>query len=866
MTTAFETEFARSIYEQRYKHPHDGNWEGTARRVVTHPLAALEARTGKDLSSWASEIFKLFLAKKAVPGGRYLYATGRELHQVNNCVLLRCPDSREGWATTSYQAEMALMTGAGIGVYYGDVRPGGSVIRKTGGTASGPLPKMQQVNETGRHTMQGGNRRSAIWAGLPWNHADVFDFITIKDWSDEVKAMKAKDWTFPAPMDMTNISVCLDDAFFEAYHNENWSNGTAIAPDGGTWHNWARRVYDTAIQHMLKHGEPGFSVDVGDKADEKLRNAPVVGSTRVLTDTGYVAVSEIVGQPVTVWTGLQWAPNVVFSENQRPDHTVEVTMTGGRSITCDPSHPFVLANGENVAAEELVQGAELLVSLPEVDVTGTLDNDAYTLGWLYGDGSFTKEGRAELTLCSDESKLCCEWLSEPKPENRNDSRGYHRVYYGAGYPYTKDRVDPSIFRFTADQLVSFIAGLWDADGNYDSTQQRIRLSSKHEGFLRDVGLLLEQLGIVAHVSKNGKSQSYQLCVAADYHDLFAEIIPCKRVQLAARWSSPYRKSKIKVLSVSTRPAEPVYCADVKVIEHMFVAEGVVIKNCTEITSADDSDVCNLGSLVLPRFESPEEFGRAVRAMVVFLTAGSVYSDVPYAKISEIRDSNRRLGLGLIGVHEFCMKRGVRYGTPEAFEILEPYMAEYRRALEYANEFQASIGISRSVGATAIAPNGTIGIIAESTPSADPLFSAAERREVKVAHHSGKDEYTSHIVVDPVAKRLLSEGVPASLIEDAYTLSYDPERRFAMTAYLQQSVDHAISGTVNLPAVVTNEREAKGFGRTLLPYLPQMRGITVYPDGARAGQPRTSVDLEWAIENEGQLFTDDATCSGGVCGV
>lgn len=561
MTTAFETEFAKSIYEQRYKHPNDGNWEGTANRVVAHPMAALEAHTGKDLSTWTSRLFELFRTKKAIPGGRYLYATGRDLHQVNNCVLLRCPDSREGWATTSYQAEMALMTGAGIGVYYGDVRPGGAIIKKTGGVASGPLPKMQQVNETGRHTMQGGNRRSAIWAGLPWNHADIFDFITVKDWSDEVKEMKSKDWTFPAPMDMTNISVCLDDAFFEAYHNENWSNGTAIAPDGGTWHKWAHRVYDTAIEHMLKHGEPGFSIDVGDKADEKLRNA-----------------------------------------------------------------------------------------------------------------------------------------------------------------------------------------------------------------------------------------------------------------------------------------------------------------CTEITSADDSDVCNLGSLVLPRFSSPREFGEAVRAMVVYLTAGSVYSDVPYAKISEIRDNNRRLGLGLIGVHEFCMKHGVRYGTPEAFEVLEPYMAEYRRALEYANDFQDSAGISRSIGATAIAPNGTIGIIAESTPSADPLFSAAERREVKQAHHSGRDEFTSHVVVDPVAKRLLSEGVPANLIEDAYTLSYDPERRFVMTAYLQQSVDHAISGTVNLPQVVTNEREAKDFGRTLLPYLPQMRGITVYPDGARAGQPRTSVDLEWAIKNEGQLFTDDATCSGGVCGV
>ena len=216
-TGSFETEFAHSIYQQRYQHESDEDWTGTARRVATAPMEALEAETGRDLSDETERVFDLFASRKAVPGGRYLYATGRPLHQVNNCVLLRCPDNREGWATTSYQAEMALMTGAGIGVYYGDVRPGGTPIKKTGGIASGPLPKMQQVNETGRHTMQGGNRRSAIWAGLPWWHADIFDFIKIKDWSDEVKALKEADWTFPAPMDMTNISVCLDDNFFAAY-------------------------------------------------------------------------------------------------------------------------------------------------------------------------------------------------------------------------------------------------------------------------------------------------------------------------------------------------------------------------------------------------------------------------------------------------------------------------------------------------------------------------------------------------------------------------------------------------------------------------------------------------------------------------
>jgi ribonucleoside-diphosphate reductase alpha chain len=79
---------------------------------------------------------------------------------------------------------------------------------------------MQIVNEIGRNVMQGGSRRSAIWAGLRWDHADILDFIRLKDWSPEVRALKAKDFNFPATMDMTNISVILDDEFFAAYDDE----------------------------------------------------------------------------------------------------------------------------------------------------------------------------------------------------------------------------------------------------------------------------------------------------------------------------------------------------------------------------------------------------------------------------------------------------------------------------------------------------------------------------------------------------------------------------------------------------------------------------------------------------------------------
>lgn len=58
------------------------------------------------------------------------------------------------------------MTGGGIGNNYDIYRPKGSLIKRTGGTASGPISMMKILNENGREVMQGGSRRSAIYASL----------------------------------------------------------------------------------------------------------------------------------------------------------------------------------------------------------------------------------------------------------------------------------------------------------------------------------------------------------------------------------------------------------------------------------------------------------------------------------------------------------------------------------------------------------------------------------------------------------------------------------------------------------------------------------------------------------------------------
>lgn len=550
--------------------PHgETHWYQTADRAVHFPMQALAKHTERSYGSEIEELRALVRARHFMPGGRYLYASGNSLHQVQNCLLLKCEDTRESWAATSWKAEMALLTGAGIGVYWGELRESGSRIGRTGGTASGPVPKMISLNELGRAAVQGGDRRSAIWAGLLWSHPDCLSqFIYAKDWPDYIKRAKADAMaagrdpsSVKADLDMTNISVCLDDEFFDAYYDPTHAK-----------HETAQLVYWAVVDQMTQTGEPGFSVDLGDQSDEKLRNA-----------------------------------------------------------------------------------------------------------------------------------------------------------------------------------------------------------------------------------------------------------------------------------------------------------------CTEIVSADDSDICNLGGIVLPRFERVKDFERAVRLGVLYLTAGTVYSDVPYTGeqspdghgVDLVREKNRRLGLDLIGVHEFLLMRGLRYGSDDAFEALEPYMQAYDRALEFAHEWQADADLSLSVAATSGAPTGTRGIGAESTTGWEPATAAAYIRGVITSKAHEDSARANHYVIDPTIARLARQGYirEGDVVEDAYSLAQDYERRFKMQAYAQSHTDQAISMTINLEHVMTDPTERRAFGETLLKYLPKLRGITVYPNGAIDGQPITPVPLAEALAAQNvSIEESEDKCASGVCGI
>ncbi len=128
-----------------------------------------------------------------------------------------------------------------------------------------------------------------------------------------------------------------------------------------------------------------------------------------------------------------------------------------------------------------------------------------------------------------------------------------------------------------------------------------------------------------------------------------------------------------------------------------------------------------------------------------------------------------------------------------------------------------------------------------------------------------------MIVDAAAKRLIDNGVDPEEIEDAYDLSSDIERRVSFQAWLQRYVDQGISSTINLPSWGSpnnNDSTLPKFGETLLKYLPHLRGITAYPDGARGGQPLSKIPIAEALgreDTEYEEFGNENGCVGGVCG-
>ena len=287
--------------------------------------------------------------------------------------------------------------------------------------------------------------------------------------------------------------------------------------------------------------------------------------------------------------------------------------------------------------------------------------------------------------------------------------------------------------------------------------------------------------------------------------------------------------------------------------------------CCEILSEDDSDVCNLGSVNLANIETIEELKDVVGLASKFLVCGLIRAHLPYEKVERVRQQNSRIGLGLMGLHEWLLKRGYKY---EMNDELKKWMKVYETESERsANEHCERLFLSRPKGYRAVAPTGTISILAGTTSGVEPVHSVAYRRRYLTDGTRWKYQF----VVDGTANYLIERGVKPDEIESAVDLAEDVERRVKFQYELQKYVDHAISSTINLPEYGTDHNNADHvvpFSKLLRKYGHGLRGLTFYPSGSRGGQPINPVPYEEAITKRGIIFEDNSEeqCLSGVCGI
>jgi ribonucleotide reductase alpha subunit len=896
MDKYFRTEFSESIFNYKYKHEGANTWDELSKTLVEDVCREYLDKSIKD------ELSKMHTNMEFIAGGRYLYYAGRAFKAFNNCYLLRSlDDSREDWANLSWKAESCLMTGGGIGNDYSVYRPEDTILSRTGGKASGPISKMKMINEIGREVMQGGSRRSAIYASLNWKHADAGKFLVCKDWHsmtvsgayDElgnpatVAYLKQKDFNYPAPLDMTNISLNYDNEFLEEIYGLSFDILVQIYKDGGKQAIFSLpivklpQVFLDNCKQALKTGEPGFSFNFFEKVNETLRNACQPANATILTPEGISTIGSIETGDV-IWTGRQWS-KVINKWSTGIKSVYKYNTSTGYFLGTD-NHRIV-ENGVKLEVKD-AQSIDWCVGDGNLLTTDFCIQSVMD-GLIVGDGSVHKASNNLVYLLTEDKDYdyftddVCSLLTKARPGLQKGAWEIKTTIHHSELPKTYERVVPDRF-FFGNEVVkrSFLRGLFSANGSVNGNRVCLKQSSRK--LIEQVREMLSSLGIHSYITTNKSKdikfsngtyrckESYDINITSG-RSLFAKYIGFiqgyKNEKTIEGNKPKYLTSDIK--SIEYIGEEEVFEITVEAEEHTYWTGGVLVSNCTEVTSEDDSDVCNLASINMANIDTIERFAEVVYQSSKFLLCGTMVADLPYDKVYQTREKNRRLGLGLMGVHEWLLKRGYRYEVvDELKQWLEVYVTESERG---ANELADSLGINRPVAYRAIAPTGTIGIMAGTTTGIEPLFAVAYKRR----YLKGQKEWHYQYVIDGTAKLLIDKyDLDPRNIESAVDLAQDPERRIKFQADIQDYVDMSISSTINLPewgSEVNNESKVEDFANMLAKYAVRLRGFTCYPDGSRGGQPLTSVSYEEAKQFEGQefkeVFTDicDLT-GGGTCGM
>ena len=301
------------------------------------------------------------------------------------------------------------------------------------------------------------------------------------------------------------------------------------------------------------------------------------------------------------------------------------------------------------------------------------------------------------------------------------------------------------------------------------------------------------------------------------------------------------------------------------------------------------DVCNLGSVNLGKFvrddaawgDRPEDaidwegLRQVVHLSTHFLDNVIDANRYPLAQITDLAQTIRRIGLGVMGWADMLVRLGMPYHSEEAVELGRTVMRFVDEEAKDASEKLAEtrgvfpawaesiwgpdqtcarradgsrirpMRALRNCNLDTVAPTGTISIFAGCSSGIEPLFAVAFMRNqagalmpdvnphfVQMAREGG---WYSDELMERIAENghIHFDEVPQE-VQEAFVTAHDitPEWHVRMQAAFQEFTDSAISKTTNFAheATVEDVREIYQLAFEL-----GCKGVTVYRDGSRPMQ-------------------------------
>lgn len=303
-------------------------------------------------------------------------------------------------------------------------------------------------------------------------------------------------------------------------------------------------------------------------------------------------------------------------------------------------------------------------------------------------------------------------------------------------------------------------------------------------------------------------------------------------------------------------------------------------------------VCNLGSIVIKNFVSNGRMKwslleEVIDLVVRFLDHAIDVNVYTLPQIKQAAQRGRRIGAGIMGLADLFFEMKLRYGSKDALEFTEKlmkfirnvaYESSIRLAVERGtfpafdsnpyckSKFVRTLPVSirqdirkhgiRNVTLMAMAPTGTISLIPECTSGIEPLSYKAYKR---------KDNVSTRYYVHPTyANHLLSGSDVPDYIIDSTDLK--PIDHIEIQTVIQKYTDGAVSKTINVP----NDFSDDSLSELLLETISDLKGITVYRDGSREGQPIIPISEAEAKKivsknNNSTVIDEDLlSCARGSC--